>query len=200
MRTLTSACVVAIAAAGLSAPVMAQENNVAGFYVGGGFGQFNLDIDNAGDFGSGIDQIVEDDDTSWKLFAGYRFNPYFSLEAAYINLGDLEERITASGSNGRYKVGIDGWSAMALGTLPLGGWELIGKAGYYFYDSKLSTNLGNPGSGSFIDSSSSGEDFVYGVGLGYTVLERLNLRVEYERFDLPTGDSDALWLSAAWRF
>lgn len=198
MRTLTCAALVAAACA--AAPALSQEMNDTGFYVGGGFGQFNLDIDDAGDFGNGIEDIVEDDDTSWKLFAGYRFNRFFALEANYVNLGSLDERITANGSDGRYRVKIDGFAPFVIGTIPLGGWELFGKAGYYFYDTKLSTNLGNPGSGDFIDSSSSDEDFVYGVGVGYTVLQRLHLRVEYERFDINTGNSDALWLSGAWRF
>ena len=45
------------------------------------------------------------------------------------------------------------------------------------------------------------EDFVYGVGIGLTLFERLHTRLEYEVIDIGEfDDANALWLSAAWRF
>ena len=49
--------------------------------------------------------------------------------------------------------------------------------------------------------SDSSEDPIYGVGVGLTLVERLTLRLEYEVLDLETlDDTDAVWLTAAWRF
>jgi hypothetical protein len=46
-----------------------------------------------------------------------------------------------------------------------------------------------------------GEDTVWGAGLGIDVLDRLNLRLEYEEIDISELDeADALWLNAAWKF
>lgn len=45
------------------------------------------------------------------------------------------------------------------------------------------------------------EDPVYGVGIGLTLFDRLATKLEYEYIDISGLDeSDALWLTAAWRF
>lgn len=196
MKKLAFAALTAIALGGAAA----HAENPTGPYVGGGFGQFNLEIDNPGDFGESVNDILDDDDSSWKLFAGWRVLPWLAVEAAYINLGNLKDRISSSGTDGEYDVKLDGFSPSLIATLPLGGFEIFGKVGYYYYDVDLSTNLGNPGS-SFIDSKHSRSDFMYGFGAGFTFFEHLHVRAEYERFDLENyDDSNALWVSAAWRF
>ena len=85
----------------------AHAENERGFYVGGGVGQFNVQIDDIDDTDDAIERL-DDDDTSWKLFAGYRFNPYISLEAAYIDFGRASDRFEASGSSGDYRVDLIG--------------------------------------------------------------------------------------------
>ena len=53
--------------------------------------------------------------------------------------------------------------------------------------------------GRIIDES--GEDVVWGAGVGIDVAERLNLRLEYEEIDIEELDeADALWLNVAWKF
>ena len=48
---------------------------------------------------------------------------------------------------------------------------------------------------------SSGNDPVYGVGIGFTVIKRLNLSAEYERIKMSQySNADAVWLNASWRF
>ena len=108
----------------------------SGFYVGGGVGQFNVQIDDIDDTDEAIERL-DDDDTSWKLFAGYRFNPYISIEAAYIDFGGPSDSFDASGSSGDYKVELSGFAPYVVGTLPLGPVELFAKVGYYFYDVDL---------------------------------------------------------------
>jgi opacity protein-like surface antigen len=84
--------------------------------------------------------------------------------------------------------------------LPLGPIELFGKAGYYFYDDNITADFDQP-LHPHVDSTHSRTDFLYGGGLGVTVLSRLNLRAEYEKVDVSHArDADAFWLSAAWRF
>lgn len=49
--------------------------------------------------------------------------------------------------------------------------------------------------------SDSSEDPIYGVGVGLTLVGRLTLWLEYEVVHLETlNDTDAVWLTAAWRF
>ena len=154
--------------------------------------------DNLEEAGSAITSIAKSDDNAWKIFAGYRFNPYFSLEAAYIDFGDPGNNFSATGTNGNYKVGLSGFAPYAIGTIPVGPVELFAKVGYYFYDVDLKVDFDRPGPD--IDSSHSEDDFLYGIGAGITIGDHLHLRAEYEIVDLNSGQSDAMWLSAAWRF
>jgi hypothetical protein len=192
------ATVALLALTGAWTAAHAQEND-RGFYVGAGVGKFNVKIDDVDDTDEAI-QKLDDDDNSWKLFGGYRFNPYIGVELAYIDFGGPEDSIESSGSSGDYKVEISGFAPYVIGTLPLGPVELFAKAGYYFYDVDISADLDDLG-GDVFESSDSDEDFLYGFGVGATFLEHLHARLEYEKIDSDAvDDADALWLSAAWRF
>lgn len=65
-----------------------------GMYFGAGGGKSNTEGDNI-DFAErmrreGYPNVVTTlkfDDLAWKLFGGYQLNPYFAMEAAYVNLG-----------------------------------------------------------------------------------------------------------------
>jgi opacity protein-like surface antigen len=175
------------------------QNNPSGPYVGLGWGQFNLDIENLKDVGYATSDIVEADDNAWKVFAGWRLNSYLSFEAAYIDFGAANGRFNGTGSNGNYEVDISGFSPSVIGTLPLGNFELFAKLGTYYYDVNIKVDLDNPGPN--LDSSHSRNDLLYGAGVSYTFADHLNVRAEYETVKIENADSsDALWLSGAWRF
>jgi len=71
----------------LSAPA-AYAKEGKGAYLGAGVGQAS-----AGDYCSDNARApvisCEDDDTSFKVFGGYRFTPNIAFEAAYVDLGEL---------------------------------------------------------------------------------------------------------------
>jgi len=190
--------VLVVAGCSTAGAVYAQDNP-SGFYVGAGVGQFNVQIDDINQTDNAI-QRLDDDDRAWKAFAGWRFGRYVAVEAAYIDFGTPNSRSEASGSSGDYRVKLSGFAPYVIGTLPLGPIELFAKAGYYFYDVDLRVDLDDPLAPD-IDSSKSDEDFLYGGGIGATFLQRLNVRLEYERLDSNVvDDADALWLSGSWRF
>lgn len=177
---------------------LAQEND-EGIYVGAGVGQFNVKIDDVDQTDEAIARL-DDDDNSWKAFVGWRMNRYFGLELAYIDFGGPSDRIEASGSSGDYQLELSGFAPYLIGTIPLGPIELFGKVGYYFYDVNLTADIDDPLRPD-IDSSTSEEDLLYGLGAGLTLFERLHARLEYEKIDSSfVDDADALWLSGAWRF
>lgn len=180
---ITSAILIALG----SAPAFADENS--GFYVGAGVGQFNAKIDNAADVADTVGGF-DADDTTMKFFAGWRFNPYVALELDYLDLGNPEDRIDSR----RVNADVNGFAPYIVGTLPVGPVELFAKAGYLFYDVKVDVdNL------RVIDDNT--QDFVYGGGIGVTLFDHLNTRLEYEVIDIgAVDDANALWLSAAWRF
>src|SRR5262245_37366693 len=112
-RVLVAA--VALALGGAAGLAQAQENP-SGFYAGGGFGQFNVNIDDIDDTDNAIGRL-DDGDTSWKVFVGYRFNPYIALEAAYIDFGTPSSRLDTSGSSGDFRVDVSGFAPYLIGTI-----------------------------------------------------------------------------------
>jgi opacity protein-like surface antigen len=171
------------------------QEEVSGFYLGGGFGQFNAQIDDVDQVDDTIDGWDEDD-TAYKVFAGYRLNRFLAVEADYINLGEPSGAVVP-GRN--VDASIDGFAPYVIGTLPLGPYfEAFGKLGYYFYDETLRQEDAVNGRVQFDEES---EDLVWGAGVGANIGEKFNVRLEYERMDLERlDDADALWLNAAWRF
>jgi hypothetical protein len=183
-------CLLALGALGATAHAA---DNDQGFYIGGGVGEFKVEIDDVDDVTSTIDRY-DADDTAYKAFIGYRFAPFLAVEAAYVNLGSPDADILPGV---RAETEIDGIAPYLVATLPLGPIEVFAKAGYFFYDTTVSVTS-SLGSASADDD---GEEFIYGGGVGITLLERLNVRLEYEVFDVEdTDDTNALWLTAAWRF
>jgi opacity protein-like surface antigen len=164
-------------------------DNEGGFYAGVGAGQFNIEVDDV-DTTDEFEEAFDGDDTVYKVFAGWRFNPFISVELDYIDLGGPEDTI----DDIKVKAEIDGFAPYLIGTLPVGPIELFARVGYYFYDVEISgQNIGSV--------SDSDEDLVYGAGVGLTLFEHLHARLEYEIIDVSdVDDANAIWLSGAWRF
>lgn len=191
-----------ITALGFAPCAMAQQENESGPYIGGGYGEFDVTIEDI----EGVTDAIGDldtDDSAYKIFFGWRFNRFFSLEADYIDLGNPRGNFDASGTSGDYNLELAGFAGYAIGTLPIGIFELSGKIGYYFHDVEINVDLDNigPGNGDVFGSDESGEAVVYGVGAGVTLFDSLNAKLEYELFDVDElDDAYAFWLTAAWRF
>jgi OOP family OmpA-OmpF porin len=191
--------IAALIASLASTGAWAQTENDEGFYLGGGVGQFNVDIDDIEDTDEAVERL-DDDDTAWKAFIGWRLNPYFALEAAYIDFGAPSDSFEATGSSGDFELDVSGFAPYLIGTWPIGPVELFAKVGYYFYDVDATIDIDDPTAPDF-DSSASDEDLLYGFGAGLTFFERLHARLEYEKIDSDVlDDADAIWLSGAWRF
>jgi len=179
MKRILATVLLTLASAG------ALADNDSGLYLGIGAGQFNIELDEVDG------ETFDSDDTTYKLFAGYRINRFFGVEFDYIDLGSPSD--TVDGFN--FETKIKGFAPYAIGTLPLGPIELFARVGYYFYDFEVD----GPAGGATLDDSD--EDLVYGVGVGLTIFDHLHARLEYEEFDVTdTQSANAIWLSGAWRF
>jgi opacity protein-like surface antigen len=185
--------------AAISGSAVAADDNERGFYLGGGIGNFNLEIDRV----SAVDNAVrrlDDDDNAWKVFGGYRFNRFISLEGAYVDFGRQSDTFDVGGSSGDFTAELSGFSPQLVGTVPVGPVELSAKVGVYFVDIDLSADIDNADELDF-DSNTSEEDFMYGVGIGATFFERLNAKLEYEWIDIEDSDNaNSLWATGTWRF
>jgi hypothetical protein len=174
--------------------------NDEGLYVGAGFGQFNVKVDDQEDTLDAIERI-DDDDRAWKIFAGWRINPYFAAELAYVDFGENSGSTgsDASGSSGDYTLDLAGFQPAIYGIFPIGPVEVFGKLSYYFSDIDLRFDFDELDAENF--QSESEDVFAYGFGAGVTLFERLHAKLEYEKIDSDIiDDLDAIWLSGAWRF
>jgi hypothetical protein len=181
-----------------SAHAQAPEND-EGLYLGAGWGSYNVQIDDVDDTDEAI-QRIDDDDNAWKAFVGWRLNPYFSFELAYVDFGEPGDQLEGSGTSGDYRLSLSGFQPAVYAGFPLGPVELFGKLGYYFYDVDLNVDLDDLTDDVFT-SDTSEEAWSYGFGAGITFFDRLHAKLEYEKIDTDViDDFDSIWLTGAWRF
>lgn len=161
-----------------------------GPYVGAGLGraQASASVD------TGVNVFsIDADDTAWRVFAGYRFSPYFAFEATYSDYGDF----TADSAGERLSVSARGVTPWLVASWPLGRFELLARFGYFINTTEFELQR----AADRIEVSSSEDAMTYGAGVGLMLTRHINLRLEYERLDPDEFDkADAVWLTAAWRF
>jgi OOP family OmpA-OmpF porin len=191
MKKLNAICLACAAVLG-AAPAMAQNANH--FYGGVGVGEAKSKIDddriNASLIGAGATStsITHDQkDTTYKVFGGYQFNPYFGMEAGYFNLGEFgfkSSATTPSGAgtlDGRIK--LDGINLDMVGTMPVNDQlSLIGRVGVHnarARDTFTTTGavvVSNP------NPSIKETNYKAGVGFSYKFSQSMTLRGELERY------------------
>jgi Outer membrane protein beta-barrel domain len=166
-----------------------DDNNVEGFYLGGGFGDFSTEIDELDDVDD-VDVDFDVDEDATKVFAGWRFNRFFAVQGDYYDFGESNSALNLLDVSSEAK----GFAPSVVGTLPIGPVELFARAGILFYDLEVNLDL-DP----VIDES--GSDPIYAGGVGFTIGERFNIKAEYEVVDIDEFDeAEAVWLHASWRF
>ena len=144
----------------------ADDDHDSGFYLGAGLGDFSANLHRPGDVTDTHLTFNRNDAT--RVFGGWRFLPYLAVQVDWSDYG----RSTAAASELGLTSKSDAITPAVIGTLPVGPVELFGKIGESFYNVTANDNTGR-----LIDSS--GHDPVYGVGIGITVIKRLNLSAEY---------------------
>lgn len=181
-RSVSAACVAVLLA--VASPAIAS--NPDGLYLGAGYGDFSTRIESIDD----VDISFKADDDAFRIFGGWRFNRLLSVEINYIDFGTARAGIDALAIKAETKA----LAPYVIGTLPIGPLELYGRVGMLFYDVDVRTSFDAQ-----IDES--GRDLAYGVGIGATVFNRLNVRGEYEWIDISEyRNANAFWVSASWRF
>jgi OOP family OmpA-OmpF porin len=159
------------------------------WYLGGGVALNNVFAnEDTGLYGS---SERGDSDGGFVINGGYRFNPYFAVEAGYLDGG--EPRFTSLVVQSGDPVGIvgtdvrqetDAFEASLLGILPfLQIWEVYIKGGVAVWDASSLQRL-TPLAGGLIERrvDRDGTDFLLGLGFGVTVAQRAHLRFEYQAF------------------
>ena len=121
---------------------------------------------------------------SWDLTAGFRFNPYVSLELGYVDLGRYDYQGTgpASGSFGSVSYVAKGETLAAVGTLPLGRWVLLAKAGvlhantHFHFDGTIGEKP------AVYNILAANTHPMVGLGIGYNLTDHLRLELIGTRY------------------
>jgi hypothetical protein len=144
----------------------------SGFYLGGSVGSAGIDVENN-------NVQYDDDDTAYKIFAGYNFGviPLLNLaiEGSYLDFGTGEGIFAGS----RVETSITGWDLFGLVGVNFGPVSLFGKLGAIDWDRDSNFN--------FQPAADSGTDEAYGLGLQLQI-SSFAVRAEYEIFKLDSVD------------
>ncbi|SRR5713226_3488379 len=178
--------------------------NAAGGYVGLGIGTAKSTFDTGSvQLISGPNFSVDDKGSSWRLFGGYQFNDNFSIEGAYVDLGEASVVATNSGVTNTFKSKVTGLEFTAIGSLPVGkDFSVLARGGLISWSSDTTVCLGGLGCGS---ASTTGSDFVLGVGARYDFSKQFGVRAEYTMYNIDkvaagTGDFKVLSISGVISF
>jgi len=114
---------IALALLCLSATAMAAEQKTRGFYIGGSAGVTSFDDDGAL---NGLN--LDDSDTAFGIFAGYKILKYLAVEGRWTSLGNYS---VSDNSNNSADIDASAISTHVVGIIPFGasGWELFGQLG-----------------------------------------------------------------------
>jgi OOP family OmpA-OmpF porin len=157
-------------------------------YIGVGAGITTMDV--CDDFtGLGLTDC-DDEDTGLKLFGGYKVNPNFAVEGAWVDLGEI---LSLTGPGGTATVEIDGFQIAGVGTIPINPqFGIFGKLGAYMWDAS--------GGGVASGVSDDGTDIMFGAGVMWNSSRQLGFRAEWERFDIDDENVDFLSVGVQFNF
>lgn len=185
-----------------------------GWYLGAGIGQtdasLNFNSANTMALPPGVtisNSQYDNKDTGFKVFGGFQFSPFFALEGGHFNLGDyaFSANTNPVGTNvGNYDV--DGWYLDMVGTIPISQrLDVLVRAG--FNHASTETTMRGTGAVPTVRPELTGSDTnpKLGLGLQYALSDRLDLRLEAERYHLDEpvqhkGDVDLFSLGLVYRF
>lgn len=134
--------------------------------------------------GAGVSSIetdksqLSDDDTSYKVFAGYRLNSYLAFEGAFVDLGQFEDK----------NLDFDGKSVQAAAHIgfPIGDrLRVFGSVGAHAWDADGNAN-----------DDDTGVDLTYGAGVEFDVFRNIGIRAEYEVLEVGEIDLNQTTASA----
>lgn len=201
---------------GLVASAQAAELGWYGVGFGGessasGISQSQMDESLLATFESvGLDVLaatstLDDSDTGFGLAGGYQLNDHFAVEFAYVDLGSVDYRSSATLSDGVDEVDVDvglessaqGPVLSALGIFPIGErFSLFGRVGLSLMNAEGTARIALDGITQRASQSSQKSDPMLGVGAELSLGKHFAIRLAWDRyFDVGTqdvtGDIDA---------
>ncbi len=117
----------------------------------------------------------------WRIQFGYQFNPYFAMEAGYIDFGKAAYTASYTGGTATGTVKAGGLDVAALGILPLShGFSVFGKLGVAVARVKSNLFASAPASVATSETTSTAAAPLLGIGATYKVSDNVDLRSEFD--------------------
>jgi OmpA-OmpF porin, OOP family len=182
----------------------------AGVYVSAAVGRINAPDNSQLNTTQVLTGPADDEDVSWNIGVGYRFNSNIALDVGYVDLGETKADLTdasgATDASGQASFAAEGVTLALVGTFPIGRWEPYIKAGVLFSSTDFRFS-GDTESGSFARRiTADNEGPFYGTGVRFTVTEPLQIYLDVTFLDEvgepESGQSSYFNTSAGalWRF
>ena len=168
--------------------VFAPAESQAEAYIGGSIGQSYIDVDVAA---PSVPAAFDESDFGWKALIGYEFGlPVVTLgvEASYVDFGAPSGDVLGT----QIEVDANGFAGFGTVGFDLGPLGVFAKVGMISWDASLSID-------GFDGGSDDGTDPAYGVGVEFG-LASVEVRGEYEIYDIDGDDVSMLSVGLIWRF
>jgi OOP family OmpA-OmpF porin/outer membrane immunogenic protein len=173
MRTLNILGLAVAAALALPTQVLAH----TGLYLDGSVGQASVD-----------DGGIDDNDTAFRVGAGWRLWENLGAEIGYQDLGKVGEEVAIGGAAA--SVEVDGFYAGLSGKIPLydgdNGFFLGARAGVYFWDATGRLRQGSTS----VRLDDSDNDIYFGVSAGYDFNPQFGVGLAYDSYQVGDGSAD----------
>jgi opacity protein-like surface antigen len=179
----------------LASPLTASAQD---WYAGIGLGQSENKQRLGKIGGPGFIGTVDNEDSSWKIFGGYRlWDEFVAVELSYADIGKTTATGTSGGSASTGTHEVETFTIGLVGRIPITDpLGVIIHLGFSRNASKLNTNIG--GTGTFAGATDF--EFYWGGGVQYEITETIGLRAEFERFDVDGYNVNLLTGGILYRF
>lgn len=138
------------------------------FYLGLGYGQYKFEFDN-----DEIDTDFDDSKEVLKIFGGGKINEAVGLELTYLGFGESSDK--------GLDADIEGLSFAGIISLPASEYfSVFGKIGWLAWEADISGDFGLISVKETLD----GNDLFFGAGLKFGLGEMVDLRIEYDRYEI----------------
>jgi OOP family OmpA-OmpF porin len=134
---------------------------------------------------------IDDSDTGIGLAGGYQLNDHFAMEFAYVDLGSVDYRATATVTDGVDQADADvslsnsasGPVLSAMGILPIGErFSVYGRIGLSLMTAKGTARITLNGATDKASQSSQKTDPVYGIGAEFSLSRNFAVRLAWDRY------------------
>jgi opacity protein-like surface antigen len=176
----------------LACPLTASAQD---WYAGIGFGQSENKQRLSKLGGPGFVGDVDNEDSSWKVFGGYRlWDEFVAVELSYADLGKTTVTGTSGGSASTGEQEIDTFTIGLVGRIPITDpLGVIIHLGFSRNNSKMTTTTSGY-------ESATDFEFYYGGGLQYEITETIGIRAELEVFEIADYRVNLLSAGLLYRF